>query len=103
MPELAHRLVLGPGVVDYTTARGGALTLRHSPRHGCCGGTASLPVAEPMAPHSAADYVTWEQEGLRVFVGEALVAQLPLTVRLDGLFGFKRLFVEGAVLSASKP
>lgn len=94
------QLVLGPGVVNYVVSRGRVLTLRQSPRHGCCGGSASLLVAEARAPDDHAGYANWSQDGLTVFIEKALLAQLPLTVRLEGLFGLKRLFVEGAVVSA---
>jgi hypothetical protein len=44
------------------------VTLRRSRRHGCCGGTAFVPVAEPGAPADRERYRTVEVEAITVFL-----------------------------------
>ena len=88
---------LDPAAARWLAGRGGALTLRVSPRHGCCGGTAQLPVAEPGAP---ADPVAWAVrtvDGVTVYVDPGLAGQeRALVVRAEGFWGWQRLFVECA-------
>ena len=100
-----------PGAVAYVRERGGALTLRQTPRHGCCGGTVALPVAERSAPRDAAGYVRRDLETpcgpVALFVERGLDAASDddasgdtdrsggLRVGLDRLFGLRSLYVEG--------
>ncbi len=82
--------------------RGGVVTLRLSPRHGCCGGAAGVPVAEPGPPSARGDFTRQDVDGLAVYLPVALQRTDTLTIRLDGFLGMKRLFVDGAPLSAGK-
>jgi len=81
---------------DWVAEQGGVLTLRLSTRHGCCGGQAGVPVAEPGAPRDAAGYTAVERDGLRVFVADAL-GEGPYRIELEGLFRWRRLSVAGAM------
>lgn len=86
---------LHPDAARWVAARDGALTLRASPRHGCCGGTAHLPVAEPGVPEDAAGWAVRTVDGVTVYVDPALAEQDgPFTVRAEGFLGWRRLFVE---------
>ncbi len=100
--DATEKLHFGPGVAAHIAAHGGALTLRRSPRHGCCGGTASIPIAETRPPQDAASFCVWEQEGATIYLEKPLVGTLPLALRLENLFGLKRLFIEGGRLQAGK-
>ena len=73
---------------------GGEVTLRPSPRHGCCGGTAEVPVAEARRPDRPEDYDAVQVEGVRVHVSRTLEVAGPIELRLETLMGFGRLFVE---------
>jgi hypothetical protein len=46
-------VTLTPEALAYVRERGGALTVRPSPRHGCCGGTVDVPLAEVGPPADA--------------------------------------------------
>ena len=93
----APEVRLHPEATQWVADRGGALTLRASPRHGCCGGTASLPVAEPGRPDDPADWSMRTVDGVAVYLDRALTGQEgPFIVRAEGFLGWRRLFVEVA-------
>ncbi|WP_018950179.1 CC/Se motif family (seleno)protein [Thioalkalivibrio sp. ALMg11] len=81
---------------DWLAGQGGEVTLRLSTRHGCCGGQAGVPVAEPGAPRNADGYTAREIDGVRVFVADDLGAG-PYHIDVEGLFRWRRLVVEGAM------
>lgn len=92
---------LTPEAAAYVRQRGGALTLRHSPRHGCCGGTVALPIVEVGAPRSASAYsrreLGTEAGPVLLFVAPELLAREgPLRIGLDRLFGLTALYAERA-------
>lgn len=91
-------LLFGDGVETYLQRQGGALTIRSSPRHGCCGGTVALPVAEAGAPRDPAAYEVEEHEGVRVYIERDLrdAADGPLQIALEGFGPWRRLWVSGA-------
>lgn len=90
-------LRLDPAAARWLAARGGAVTLRSSPRHGCCGGTAHLPVAEPGAPAEAGNWEARRVDGVTVYLDPALTGHgEALVVRAEGFWGWRRLFVEHA-------
>jgi hypothetical protein len=93
----AAPLVLSPEAAAYARARGGALTVRASPRHGCCGGTVGVPVAEAAAPPDPAAYRRADADGVAVYLDPAL-GGAPLGVGLNALLGMRSLYVE-ALLS----
>jgi hypothetical protein len=77
---------------------GRPLVVRPSVRHGCCGGQASLAVAEVGPPDSSEGYRTIETDGLPVYIdrrldaaGEAWTGDW--TVAVDGILRWRRLVV----------
>ena len=78
----------------------GALMIRPSPRHGCCGGQALVPVVERGQPRRPEDYRHLEIGGISIFLSRQLPAAARLHVRLESLLGWKRLFVDGVGLSS---
>ncbi len=76
--------------------------LRVSPRHGCCGGLAGVPVAEPGPPEDGSGYRCERFGEIDVYIAPALEEAGVLTIRLEGVPGLRRLFVEGADLSGSR-
>lgn len=87
--------------VRWVSGQGGVVTLRPSPRHGCCGGTAILPVAEARRPDHPADWLVQTIDGITVYVDPAMAAHPGvLTVRAEGFLRWRRLFVEGTGLNA---
>jgi hypothetical protein len=79
--------------------RGGAVTLRGSRRLGCCGGTAFVPVAEPVAPRRPERYRALEVDGVTVYLEHDVAAGPdPLVVGVDGAWRWRRLRVEGTAI-----
>jgi hypothetical protein len=76
---------------------GRPLVLRLSPRHGCCGGHALVPVAEVGPPTSSDGYRQLDEGGIVCFVDQRLRDE-PATWRVDvvGIGRWKRLHLEGA-------
>ena len=88
-----------PEAREHLAGKGGAVTLRGSRRHGCCGGTAFVPVAEPGPPAERERYRTVEVEGITVFLERNVeTASEPLVIGIDELWGWKRLRVEGTAI-----
>ncbi|HSP01244.1 MAG TPA: CC/Se motif family (seleno)protein [Thioalkalivibrio sp.] len=81
---------------DWLLSRGGEVTLRASPRHGCCGGHAAVPVAEAGVPKAREDYTEQEIDGVRVYLQRGLDSG-PYRIHLEGFLSLRRLTVEGAV------
>jgi hypothetical protein len=90
-------LRFGAGVETYLRRHGGALTIRASPRHGCCGGTVAVPVAETGAPRDPTTYDVAECEGVRVYVAQDLLPHVagPVRIEVEGLGPWRRLWVTG--------
>lgn len=96
----------GPSIrLEATAARhaarcGGAITLRGTPRHGCCGDTALVPVAETGAP---ADRDAWRAQtvdGITVHLDSALGGHEGyLKICASGFGRWQRLFVAGTLTS----
>jgi hypothetical protein len=70
--------------------------VRASRRHGCCGGAAAVPVAEPGAPEHLDGTECVEVEGTVVYVDRALfAADGTWTIDTDGFARWRRLVVLG--------
>jgi hypothetical protein len=84
---------------DFLEAHGGAVTLRGSRRHGCCGGTAFVPVAEPGPPDEPECFRAHEVDGITVYLEpDVVVGPGPLVIGLDELWRWQRLRVEGTAI-----
>ena len=85
------------GLGAYLAGHGGAVTVRGAIRHGCCGGTVIVPVADAGAPDDAAGHALAERDGVRVFVERALLtgATTRLRIGVEGFGRWRRLWVEG--------
>ncbi len=89
------RLTVDSGAIDWIQRHGGVVTLRQSPRHGCCGGTAMLPVAEARTPEMAQEWIVRDIHGVTVYIDRELDAHAgSLTIRAEGFRHWQRLFVE---------
>jgi hypothetical protein len=84
---------------SYLEARGGAVTLRGSRRHGCCGGTAFVPVAEPGPPDEPEHYQAHDVDGITVYLErDVTIGPEPLVVGLDEVWRWQRLRVDGTAI-----
>jgi len=90
-------VAFGQGLVAYLAAHGSAVTLRGATRHGCCGGTVAVPVAEAGAPAATERYEVVERDGVRVFIERELAAGASgtLTIGVEGFARWRALWVEG--------
>jgi hypothetical protein len=88
-----------PTLTDAAVAHldGRSLVLRASPRHGCCGGHASLPVAEIGPPDEPGRYVVVEAGPVTCFVDRELGVD-PAAWQVDaaGVGRWRRLQIVGA-------
>ncbi|WP_444984136.1 CC/Se motif family (seleno)protein [Halomonas mongoliensis] len=82
---------------EFIQRKGGVVTVRLAPRHGCCGGMASLAVADAVAPDDASRYRRVEQDGMRLHIAPELVDE-GLIIDLEGWGIFRHLYVDGAPL-----
>ncbi|MFO7857966.1 MAG: CC/Se motif family (seleno)protein [Ectothiorhodospiraceae bacterium] len=83
----------------WLARRGGVVTVWASPRYGCCGGGAGLPVAEARQPAEPDAWDVQSVAGVTCYIDPALASAGPLTVRAEGFLGWRRLFVEGESLA----
>jgi hypothetical protein len=88
----------------WLAGRGAALTLRGSRRHGCCGGTAFVPVAEAGPPANPARYRVQRVDGIDVYVEDGVApGPDPLEVALDTIWRWGRLRVDGVAIWMEDP
>ena len=80
---------------------GGVVTVRLAPRHGCCGGIASLAIAEPRAPDVPADYASFDLGNIRLFMAHELVGE-GLRIDCEGWWKLRRLYVDGAAVQTPR-
>jgi hypothetical protein len=75
--------------------------VRSSRRHGCCGGVASVPVAEPGAPETLDGVERFEVSGTEIYVDRGLLATKgDWTIDTDGSGRWRRLVVLGIAPAA---
>ncbi|MFP4322729.1 MAG: CC/Se motif family (seleno)protein [Anaerolineales bacterium] len=74
-----------------------AMTLRASPRHGCCGGTVFLPIAEAGMTQGGEAWPVTERDGIRIYIDPAMVLpdDIHLRIGIDRFLMMTRLWVEG--------
>lgn len=89
-------LSLDPAARDWVLARGGILTVRASPQHGCCGGHAAVPRAEATPPGEPERHDCLVVDGVEVHLAKVL-GPGPYRVELDGFWRWRRLTVTGPV------
>lgn len=96
--DVANRLTIDEEAADYARQKGGVLTLRTSPRHGCCGGRVELATVDTEPPEARETYVQTEKAGLTVYVHRGLVTlnESAIHVGLDAFWLWRSLYVEGA-------
>jgi hypothetical protein len=83
---------------DYLAGR--PVHVRSSRRHGCCGGAASVPVAEPGLPETLDGVERFEVSGSEIYVDRGLLgASGSWTIDIDGFARWRRLVVLGADLA----
>jgi hypothetical protein len=74
--------------------------VRASRRHGCCGGSASVPVAEPGTPETLDNVERFEVSGIEIYVDRGLLgADGSWTIDTDGFARWRRLVVLGVDLA----
>ena len=93
---MERELSLDPAARDWALAQGGVLTVRASPQHGCCGGHAAVPQAEPAKPDNPEHYDSAIVDGVEVHLAKALEPG-PYRIELEGFWRWRRLTVTGPV------
>ncbi|MBF60076.1 hypothetical protein KF947_03025 [Halomonas sp. FeN2] len=85
---------LGGNALDFIKQQGGVVTIRLSPKHGCCGGLANIAVAEANEPLDASRYQHYHYQGITIFIDPTLVGQ-GLRVEIEGFWKLRHLYVDG--------
>ena len=98
MTDTTLQLTIDNEAAEYAREQGGVLTIRPSPRHGCCGGRVDLATVGTEPPAEREAYIDDKRQGLTAYVHRSFVTlnDTPLHVGLDQLLGWKSLYVEGA-------
>ncbi|MEH6643397.1 CC/Se motif family (seleno)protein [Vreelandella glaciei] len=79
----------------FIKQQGGVVTVRLSPRHGCCGGLANVAVAEANAPKDPSLYQRHSDEDITLFIATELAYQ-GLRVDVEGIWKLRHLYVDGS-------
>ena len=79
----------------FIKQQGGVVTVRLSPRHGCCGGLANVAVAEANAPKDPSLYQRHSDEDITLFIATELAYQ-GLRVDVEGVWKLRHLYVDGS-------
>lgn len=93
---------LTPAAREWIEDRGGVVTLRVRPHYGCCGGSAGVAEAESHEPDDVDRFDRQAVDGITIYLDPELAATTRLRVLLEGVWRFRRLFVEGAELVGSR-
>lgn len=88
-----------PNAKQYIVEHGGHAYIRPSPQHGCCGGTANVPVVDLGRPQAVSDYRSVQSDGIIVHIHEEIVFSKSLVIGVGGFGRWKRLWVEGAEMT----
>ncbi|CAN0551593.1 unnamed protein product [Ectocarpus sp. 12 AP-2014] len=78
---------------------GGTVTIRLSPRYGCCGGSANIAVAEAHQPDNAKQFQRHVQNDVTIYIVPELI-NAGLHVGVEGWWKLRHLYVDGV---AAKP
>ncbi len=87
-----------PEAADYIREKGGAVMLRSTLKHGCCGGRVELVKAEAGKPRPEDDFERFDIAGITLYAERGLADELhqPIRIGLDRLFKLRSLNVQGA-------
>lgn len=89
-----HVIEIDSNAVDFIKQRGGVVTVRLSPRHGCCGGLVNVAVAEANEPADPSLYQHHRDQDITLFIDPALASQ-GLSVNVEGWWKLRHLYVDG--------
>ncbi|TVP44208.1 MAG: hypothetical protein EA345_15745 [Halomonas sp.] len=94
---MKHVIDIDSQAVVYIQEKGGTVTVRLSPRHGCCGGSANIVVAEAGHPNDPKHLQRYVQDGITLYIAPEL-ANENLHIGVDGWWKLRRLYVDGLPL-----
>ncbi|NDL71906.1 hypothetical protein GPL32_15485 [Halomonas alkaliphila] len=96
---MTNMIDIDNAAIAFVQQQGGVVTVRLSPKHGCCGGLASVAVAETQAPNNPEAFQRQVYQGITLWVAPELAAQ-GLRIGVEGWWKLRHLYVDGAALSA---
>lgn len=94
MPEIIE---VSDAAKAFIKQQGGVVTVRLSPRHGCCGGLANVAVAEANIPTDPSLYQSHRYQNITLFIDPALIGQ-GLSINIEGWWKLRHLYVDGLTL-----
>lgn len=87
--------------LDFIKQQGGVITIRLSPKHGCCGGSANLAVAEARCPDETQTYLHHIQDDIAIYIVPVLTNE-NLRIGTEGWWKFRRLYVDGIAVQSKR-
>lgn len=97
--SMNHIIEIGSSAIAFIKQHGGEVTVRLSPRHGCCGGVANVAVAEANSPADSSLYQRHSYQDITLFIAPELVGQ-GLTINVEGFWKLRHLYVDGLPLQS---
>lgn len=92
-----HVIDIDSNAVDFIKQQGGVVTVRLSPRHGCCGGLANLAVAEAHPPDAPQQFQHHIQGGISIYIAPELADQ-GMRIGVEGWWKLRHLYVDGVAI-----
>jgi len=90
---------IGSSAIAFIKQNGGAVTVRLSPRHGCCGGLANVAVAEAGLLADSSLYQRHCYQDVLLFIDPKLVGH-GLRVYVEGWWKLRHLYVKCSTLQS---
>lgn len=88
---------INSNALDFIKQQGGVVTIRLSPKHGCCGGLTNVAVAEANTPADPSRYQRHRYQNITLFIDPTLAGQ-GLSVNVEGWWKLRHLYVDGSLL-----
>ncbi|MCA1771860.1 MAG: hypothetical protein LC677_04225 [Halomonas sp.] len=91
---------ISSNALDFIKQHGGVVTVRLSPKYGCCGGSANVAVAEASAPKDPSLYQNHRDEDITLYIAQELAYQ-GLRIDVEGFWKLRHLYVDGLPLQSA--
>lgn len=88
-----------PDAARYILEHGGHVFIRPSPRHGCCGGKAYVPVVDLGESRASGQYQNLILGDVSVHLHKEVEFTARLVIGIDGIWKWQKLWIEGTQIT----